>query len=117
MSSTPDLDDDLFDDLTRPLLVGYIRRGLLSSEDEIAELENEMALFARLEGYSMGYTYIEYSDRTFAALEALVEFIRSQEDVAVVIPSPLHFLSAAGPLNLRVAFEQATGARVHLLAS
>ncbi|GAB3832776.1 hypothetical protein [Kribbella italica] len=116
MNPADDLDEELFDDVTRPLLVGYIRRGLLSTEDEIAELETDMAVFARLEGYSMGYTYVEYSERTSAALEALVASIGNQENVAVVIPSPLHFLSTAGPLNLRQAFEQATGARVHLLA-
>lgn len=117
LSPTPDLDGDLLDDLTRPLLVGYIRRGLLSSEDEIAQLESEMAMFARLEGYSMGYNYVENSDRTFAALAALVEFLRGQEDAAVIIPSPMHFLSTTEPRNLRTAFEQATGVRVHLLAS
>lgn len=109
--------DDLFDDVTRPLLLGYVRRDLLSSDSAVEELVVQMAVFARREGFSMGYTYVERAATSFSALEALVEFVARTEDAAVVIPSPLHFLAIDGPINLREIFERATGTRVLMLTS
>jgi hypothetical protein len=109
--------DDLFDDVTRPLLVGYVRRDLLSSDGAVEQLVAQMAVFARREGFSMGYTYVERAATSLAALEALVEFVGRTEDAAVVIPSPLHFLAIDGPINLREIFERATGTRVLMLTS
>jgi hypothetical protein len=117
LSPSSDLDNDLFDDATRPLLVGYIRRDLLSDESAIEQLEVQMAVFARREGFSMGYTYVERAATSLAALEALVEFVGRSEEAAVVIPSPLHFLAIDGPINLREIFERATGTRVLMLTS
>ena len=105
----------LAEDFTKPELLGYIRRDLLVVDSQVAELERQMAHFAQAEGFAMRCIYIEKSDGWPAAFEALIESVNRYEVAAVVLPSLLHFAMRHSPLQIRDAFQHATGARVMVL--
>ncbi|MEV6413676.1 hypothetical protein [Kribbella sp. NPDC051718] len=75
-------------------------------------MKRQFAAFARAEGYSMGFTYVERPDSWPAAFEALVEAVRRYEVAAVVVPSLLHFAALDATAGFREHFESATGACV-----
>jgi hypothetical protein len=103
------------EDLAKPVLVGYIRREFVASDERALELECQMSLFAYTEGFSMGFTYVEESGTQLSAFEALVESVVRHQITAVVLPSILHFAVLGLPHDIKDMFERATGARVLLL--
>jgi hypothetical protein len=103
------------EDFTRPLLLGYVRRDLLVTDDQVDQLEREMAKFAQAEGFSMGFTYIEKAGTWPAAFDALMQSVNRYEITAVVLPSLLHFAVLDAPHDIKDMFERATGARVVVL--
>jgi hypothetical protein len=105
------------EDLTKPLVLGYVRRDLLVTDGQVGQLERQMARFAMAAGLSMGFVYIEKPGTWPAAFHALVESVNRCEATAVVLPSPLHFAVLAASHDIRDLFERATGARVFLLDS
>src|SRR4051794_32649110 len=62
-------------DYTRPLLLGYLRKHLLMTDDELYDTEERLEHFARIEGFAMGTIYIEEVETSPAAFEALVEAV------------------------------------------
>jgi hypothetical protein len=102
----------LDEDFTRPLLIGYLQRQLLVTDDQVDGVKRQFADFARVEGYSMGFTYVERPGSWPAAFEALIEAVRRYEVTAVVVPSLLHFAALDASASFREHFESATGARV-----
>jgi hypothetical protein len=103
------------EDLTRPLLAGYIRREFVASAERARALEYQMSLFACAEGFSMGFTYVEEPGTQPFAFEALIESVVRHQIAAVVLPSILHFAVLGLPHDIKDMFERATGARVLLL--
>jgi hypothetical protein len=99
-------------DYTRPLLLGYVIKHLLMTDDELSETKDRLEAFAHLEGFAMGTIYVEDSSTSPAAFEALIEAVNRYEVTAVVLPSLLHFATLAATHNVKDAFERATGARV-----
>lgn len=97
---------------TRPLLVGYVRRGLLRDDCEIEAVKRRLAEFAFDEGFTMGETYVEQLGRWPAAFAALMDAASRDEVAAVVLPSLLHFAVLGVRGDTRRLFEQTTGARV-----
>jgi hypothetical protein len=107
--------DYFVEDLTRPLLLGYIRREFVASEEQAWALEYQMSLFAYKTGFSMGFTYVEEPGPQPSAFEALIESVVRHQVAAVVLPSILHFAVLGLPHDIKDMFERATGARVLLL--
>jgi hypothetical protein len=105
------------EDYTKPMLLGYVRRDLLVTDGQVNQIERQMAVFAKAEGFSMGFTYVEKPGTWPTAFEALIESVSRYEVTAVVLPSMLHFAVLGAPLNIKEMFERATGARVLLLES
>lgn len=106
--------NDLEQDYTRPLLLGYVRRDLLIAGGEVSDLERRMSSFATAEGFAMGSTYVEKPGTWPAAFEALVESVNRYDVTAVVLPSLLHFVVLGG-VDMRERFGRITGARVLVL--
>lgn len=102
---------------TRPLLLGYIRRHLLTTDAELDETTERLSLFAAMEGFSLGTVYVEHLETTPAAFEALVEAVNRYEVTAVVVPSMLHFALLSAPAAIKDRFEHITGARVLVAAA
>lgn len=100
------------EDFTRPLLIGYLQRQLLVTDEQVEAVKREFAAYAQEEGYSMGFTYVEYPGRWPAAFEALIEAVKRYEITAVILPSLLHFAALDASSGFREHFEGATGARV-----
>lgn len=100
------------EDFTSPLLIGYLQRQLLVTDQQVEAVKCEFATYARKEGYSMGFTYVEYPGRWPAAFEALIEAVKRYEITAVVLPSLLHFGALDPSAGFSEHFEDATGARV-----
>jgi hypothetical protein len=99
-------------DYTRPLLLGYVLKHLLMTNDELAETKERLEQFASVEGFAMGTIYVEGSATTPAAFEALIEAVNRYQVTAVVVPSLLHLVALASTHNVKDTFERATGARV-----
>lgn len=100
------------DDNTRPLLLGYLHRGLMVTEDQVEAGKQELAMFAWAEGFSMGVIFVEHAGIWPAAFEALIEAVNRQRVTAVALPSLFHFATFGVPTDIRDSFERATGARV-----
>lgn len=99
-------------DYTRPLILGYVLKNLLMSDGELADIKVQLERFAAVEGFAMGTTYVEETETTPAALEALIAAVNRYEVTTVVIPSRLHFAALAVTHDVKDTFERATGARV-----
>ncbi|MGC4944120.1 hypothetical protein ACLQ2O_39590 [Kribbella sp. DT2] len=82
------------------------------TDGELADLEDQLEEFAKVEDFSMGTIYIEETNTTPAAFEALIEAVNRYDVTTVVIPSRLHFDALAVAHDVRNTFERATGARV-----
>ncbi|GAB3823898.1 hypothetical protein [Kribbella italica] len=99
-------------DYTRPLLLGYILKHLLMTDGELADLKDQLEEFAKAEGFAMGTIYVDETDTTPAAFQALIEAVNRYEVTTVVLPSRLHFDALAVTHDVRNTFERATGTRV-----
>jgi len=99
-------------DYTRPLLLGYVLKHLLMTDGELADLKVQLEQFATVEGFAMGTIYVEETETTPAAFEALIAAVNRYEVTTVVIPSRLHFAALAVTHDVKDTFERATGARV-----
>jgi hypothetical protein len=104
-------------DYTRPLLLGFVLKHLLMTDDELAETRERLEEFAAVEGFAMGTIYVEDTAITTAAFEALIDAINRYEVTAVVVPSLLHFAALSAVHNIKDTFERATGARVMVAGS
>jgi hypothetical protein len=104
-------------DYTRPLLLGYVLKHLLMTDDELTETRERLEEFAHTEGFAMGTIYVEDAATTPAAFEALIEAVNRYEVTAVVVPSLIHFAALAATHDVKATFERATGARVMVAAS
>jgi len=104
-------------DYTRPLLLGFVLRHLLMTDDELAETKERLEEFAAVEGFAMGSVYVEDTATSPAAFAALVEAVNRYEVTAVVVPSLLHFAALSAVHNVKDTFERATGARVMVASS
>jgi hypothetical protein len=102
----------LMTDATRPLILGYLRKHLLMTEEELADTTERLAHFAQIEGFALGTVYVEQVDTAPAAFQALVEAANRDEVTAVVVPSMLHFAVLSAPATIKQRFEHLTGARV-----
>ncbi|NEA34268.1 hypothetical protein G3I17_21730 [Streptomyces sp. SID13031] len=107
--------EDFEEDFTKPLLLGYLRRDLLVADSQVANLERQMAQFARVEGFSMGFTYVEEQAGWPMAFEALIESVNRYRASAIVVPHLLHLTALDGSFDAKDTFERATGARVLML--
>lgn len=109
---------DWGDDSTKPLLLGYIRRDLLTIEAQVHQLERAFEKYAQAEGYSMGFTFVEKPGNAPAAFERLIAEMLSPvlPARAVIVPSLFHFaVLDATRTDMRATFEKATGGRVVVL--
>ncbi|WBQ06252.1 hypothetical protein [Kribbella sp. CA-293567] len=111
------MDTRTLQDCTRPLMLGYLCRGLLVTDGQMKELEQQMATFAQAEGFAMGFVYVERSETSPAAFGALMESVNRYEVSAIVVPSRLHLAVLGSPLEMNDRFERAAGVRVLLLES
>ena len=99
-------------DYTRPLLLGYLRKHLLMTDEELDDTKERLAHFAHVEGFAMGLIFIEEVQTAPRAFQALIEAVIRDEVAAVVIPSMLHLAVLSAPTAIRDHFEHATGARI-----
>ena len=96
----------------KPVLLGYICRGLLASDQEVDDAESAMAYFAAAYGFSLRHTYVEKPASAPLAFGALVESLSASGGDGVVLPGLLH-LAVLGPRHdMKMLFERATGVRV-----
>ncbi len=94
------------------MLLGYLHRALLVTDGQVEAVKHELAMFARAEGFSMGFTFVERAGRWPVAFAALIEAVNRHEVATVALPSLFHFAAFGVPTNIRDSFERATGARV-----
>ena len=99
-------------DYTKPLILGYARRHLLMTDDELGDTKERLKYFARVKGFVLGTVYVEEVETSPAAFQDLVEAVNRQEVTAVVVPSMLHLAVLSAPATIKDYFERATGARV-----
>jgi len=99
-------------DVTRPLALGYVRAHILMTEYELAAAKQDLADFARREGYALGRVYVERIDQSPAAFQALMAEIHRREATAVVVPGPHHLTVVGSPRSLKDHLEHYTSARV-----
>ena len=104
-------------DNTRPLLLGFILKHLLMTDDELAVTRVRLEEFAAVEGFAMGTIYVEDTATSPAAFAALIEAVSRYEVTAVVVPSLLHLAALSAVHNIKDTFERATGARVMVASS
>jgi hypothetical protein len=98
-------------DYTRPLLLGYARRDLYQSNQHVERVKQEFAAIAKVEGYTMGSTYIEDPATVPAAFEALIESVNRYEISTVLLPEWRHLALVDDPAAVKAQFERVTGAR------
>jgi hypothetical protein len=94
------------------VLLGYICRGLLASDDELDDAELATAEFADVNGFLLGHTYVEEAQGVPLAFGALVESLSTSGGDAVVLPGLLHFAVLGPRHDLKKLVERATGVRV-----
>jgi hypothetical protein len=104
-------------DLSRPLLLGYIRRELVATDAEVHKLERQMSIFAQAEGFWLGGIFVDEPTVWPAGFEVLTDAVCRHNATAVVLPSLLHFAVLGAGNDIRGTFERATGARVLLFDS
>jgi hypothetical protein len=97
---------------TKPVLLGYICRGLLAGDDEVDDAELAMVEFAASNGFLLGHTYIEEAAGVPLAFGALVEALGASGGDAVVLPGMLHLATLGPRHDMKMLFERATGVRV-----
>lgn len=96
----------------KPVLLGYICRGLLTSDAEVDDAELAMVDFAHANGFLLAHTYVEEAAGTPVALGALVDVLSTSGGDAVVLPGLMH-LAILGPRHdMKMLFERATGVQV-----
>lgn len=100
---------------TRPLALGYIRARVLMTADEIAAAKVSLAAFALAEGFALGTVYLEHPRTAPAAFEALLDEVRSDNDVWVVVVPTAQHLTDGGLRTMRRDLEH-HGA-VHLMVA
>lgn len=104
-------------DYSRPLLLGYVLRSLLLTDDELTATKQRLERSAAEEGFEIGTIYVEVAASSSAAFEALIDAVNRYEVTAVVVPSLLHFAALSAVKNIKDTFERATGARVIVASS
>lgn len=104
---------------SRPLrlLLGYLHKHLLATQDELAHVQERFEHFARLEGFGLGAVYVEEIETAPAAFETLVHTIDRLDAAAIVLPSLLHLAVLGAPATIKHHFEHLTGARVLITAT
>ncbi|GAB3823084.1 hypothetical protein [Kribbella italica] len=101
-------------DYTRPLMLGYARRDLYITDDQVETMKEELRQFAQLEGFTRGTVYVEEADSAPAAYEALVASVNRYEVTAIVLPCLRHLGLLGDTQQVKRRFEQETGARIIL---
>lgn len=104
-------------DHSKPLLLGYVRKHLLMSEDELADTKERLAYFASVEGFALGTVYVENVETVPAAFEALLDAVNRYQVTAVVVPSMRHFMDLGSAASAKDHLERNSGARVLVASS
>jgi hypothetical protein len=94
------------------VVLGYIRKHLLMTETEVRYAKERLAYFARLEGFTLGTTYVEDIETWPAAFEALIEAAVEDTVSGVLLLSMLHFAVLGPPAEIKQHFEHITRTRL-----
>jgi hypothetical protein len=96
-----------------PLLLGFVLRHLLTTDDDLAATKDRLEQFAEINSYPLGAVYLEESMRTLTAFACLIEAVNEcKENAVVLVPSLLHFQVLDPSTDIKGIFERTTGARV-----
>jgi len=109
--------EDFEEDPNKPLLLGYLRRDLLAAGRQVEELERLMTQFARAEGFSMGFTYVEEPTTWPSTFKALIAAVNRYQASAVIVPQLSHLTTSDASFDAKTTFEQETAARLLVLDS
>ena len=74
----------------RPVLLGYIRAGVLGDDDDLSGLEAQLGAFAHREGFSLGAVYVERGSSPGAFAALLSDAARDETAYGVVVPDLSH---------------------------
>ncbi|MEV6285729.1 hypothetical protein [Kribbella sp. NPDC051770] len=99
----------------RPVLLGYICRGLLAGDQQVDEVVLAMADFADAIGFCLERTFVEDAVGTPTAFGALVESLGEAGGDAVLLPGLLHMVVLGPQDDIKRLFEWVTGTRVLVL--
>ncbi|WP_132196264.1 MULTISPECIES: hypothetical protein [Kribbella] len=103
---------------TTPSAVGYLRRDLLGTDDELDRAKIALAVFAQRVGLRLSSVYVEQLDQgDLDGLRHLVDSALDGHTTAVVVPNLFHFMGLGHVGGFVAAFEHLTGARVLTIAS
>ena len=58
-----------------PLLLGFVLRNILTTDDELAATTDSLEKFAEVNGYALGAVYLEESVATLSAFAGLTEAV------------------------------------------
>jgi hypothetical protein len=93
--------------VTRPVAAGYLamKGPLADSEAEVRAMRQRMADLARSEGYAIGPLFTDIRSRDESGLYGLVEYLRREDVVAVVVPDVSHLTPEARLHEPRTALD------------
>jgi hypothetical protein len=74
----------------RPVLLGYIRAGVLGDHDDVPGLEAQLRAFAHREGFSLGPVYVERGSAPGAFDTLMTDAARDESTYGVVVPHLRH---------------------------
>jgi hypothetical protein len=103
---------------TTPSALGYLRRDLLGTDDELDRAKIALAVFAQRVGLRLSSVYVEQLDHgDLDGFRHLVDSALDGQTTAVVVPNLLHFMGLGHAGGFAAAFEHLTGARVLTVTS
>ena len=74
----------------RPVLLGYIRAGVLGDHDDLPGVEAQLQAFAHREGFCLGAVYVERGSALGAFDALMCDAARDETAYGVVVPDLRH---------------------------
>ena len=98
----------------RPVIYGYMRViGDRATDDEIAGIRSELAVYAAREGFALDEVFAERMARSESAFSCMVDALKRNDVRDIIVPSLWHFARLPGLQDaMRRHIEHETGARV-----
>ena len=95
-----------------PVVLGYLHAHLLMTENELANVTEDLGRCVEKAGYTLGRVFVEGLGEVAAAFTALMQLVNEQRPPAIVIPSVLHLAPLGLPPQLVHHLEVVMGVRI-----
>lgn len=108
----PDRSDLSTRPISRPVALGYLQVHVLMTPAELARTKQDLEMYARRSGYTLGSVFVEQLVGHPSAYAGLLVAAHAQQAGAIVLPSLAHLAVLDDPANVRARLEERTRARV-----